>query len=64
VLSAFDKSTRELIDEAIAEAATAVEWMIEEGTQAAMNRVNRRKPRADEDDTDNEANRPTRRPIP
>lgn len=54
VLSGFDRTTRQLMDAAIVEAAAAVELMIEEGTQAAMNRFNRRKPRAEEEEAGEE----------
>ncbi len=44
VLSRFDAPDRVLADEAIAEAADAVELMMAEGVDAAMNHYNRKKP--------------------
>lgn len=44
VLSRMNKSDQQVLESAINEAADAVEFIIEDGVQAAMNRVNERKP--------------------
>ena len=43
VLGHFDKDERVLVDEAIKEAADAVELILEEGIETAMNRYNAKK---------------------
>ncbi len=42
VLSRFEATTRKLIDDAVEQAANAVELLLEQGAAAAMNRFNRR----------------------
>ncbi len=44
VLSGFDKRERGLVDEAVALAVKAVQKIVEDGAQAAMNEFNRREP--------------------
>lgn len=44
VLGHFDAADRTLVDEAIKEAADAVDLLISEGVDAAMNKYNRKKP--------------------
>ncbi len=50
VLSGFDKRERQLVDEAVALAVKAVQTIVEDGAQAAMNEFNRRDPSVTSED--------------
>lgn len=50
VLSRFDAVDRKLVDEAISEACGAVETIVTDGAEAAMNSYNRKKPKAESEE--------------